>query len=103
MSAPADAGPVWLQLVPFLAIFAIFYFIVLQPMKRRQRRIADFQSGLKVGDRIVTTGGIYGQIAKLSDRTVQLQVAEKVRIEVARSAIGGHQGQEPVVTESSGA
>jgi preprotein translocase subunit YajC len=102
MAAPADAGPVWLQFVPFLAIFAIFYFIVLLPMKRRQRRIGDFQSGLKVGDRVVTTGGIYGQIAKLNDRTVQLQVAEKVRIEVARSAIGGHQGQEPVVTDATG-
>ena len=46
---------------------------------------------------MITTGGIYGQITKLNDQTVQLQVAEKIRIEVARASIGGYQGQAPVV------
>jgi preprotein translocase subunit YajC len=55
-----------------------------------------FLDNLKVNDRVVTTGGIYGQITKLNEQTVQLQVADKVRIEVAKAAIGGLQGQEPV-------
>jgi preprotein translocase subunit YajC len=98
MSAQANPdAPVWVQLMPFVMIGAIFYFLILMPMKRRQRKVDEFQRALKVGDRIVTTGGIYGQITKLSDRSVQLQVADKVRIEVARAAVGGYQGQDPVV------
>jgi preprotein translocase subunit YajC len=50
-----------------------------------------------VNDRVITTGGIYGQIMRLDNQTVQLQIADKVRIEVSRNAIGGYQGQPPVV------
>jgi preprotein translocase subunit YajC len=100
MAAPAAPGAnPWIQLLPFAAILAIFYFVILMPMKRRQKKIQDFQGSLKPGDRVITTGGIYGQITKVTDNTVQLQVADKVRIEVARTAVGGYQGQEPVVTE----
>jgi preprotein translocase subunit YajC len=101
MAAQAAEGPSLLvQLIPFVLILAIFYFLILLPMRRRQRKIEEFQRSLKVGDRVVTTGGIYGVITKLNDRSVQLQVADKVRIEVARAAIGGYQGQEPVVSET---
>ena len=91
-----------IQFVPFILILAIFYFLLMLPMKRRQRKIQEFQSGLKVGDNIVTTSGIYGQITRVNDKSVQLQIAEKVRIEVARAAVGGYQGQDPVVPESGG-
>ncbi len=90
-----------LQIVPFILILGIFYFIILLPTKRKQQKVKEFLDNLKVNDRIVTTGGIYGQITKLSDQTVQLQVADKVRIEVARAAIGGLQGQPPVVESPS--
>jgi preprotein translocase subunit YajC len=90
-------------LLPFAMILAIFYFLILMPMKRRQKKIDEFQSALKVGDKIVMTSGIHGQVTRLGDKTVQLQIADKVRIEVARAAIGGYQGQEPVVPESGNA
>ncbi len=96
-----DTTSLFVQLLPFLLVFAIIYFLILMPMRRRERRIREFQQGLKVGDRVITTSGIYGQITKLSERSVQLQIADKVRIEVARAAIGGYQGQEPVVPEST--
>ena len=92
-----------IQFLPFAMILAIFYFLILMPMKRRQKKIQDFQSSLKVGDNIVTTSGIYGQITRLNERSVQLQIAEKVRIEISRAAVGGYQGQEPVVPESGNA
>jgi preprotein translocase subunit YajC len=85
-----------LQVVPFVLILGIFYFIILLPTRRKQQKVQKFLDGLKVNDRIITTGGIYGQITRLSDQTVQLQVAEKVRIEVARASVGGYQGQPPV-------
>ena len=77
-------GSPWLQLVPFALVLAIFYFIILLPMKRKQQKVQEFLDALKVGDRVITTGGIYGQITKLGDQIVQLQIADKVRIEVAQ-------------------
>jgi len=83
--------------IPFVLVLGIFYFVILLPMKKKQAKVQEFLDALKVGDRIVTTGGIYGQVTKLSEQSVQLQIADKVRIEVAKAAIGGYQGQEPVV------
>ena len=96
MGAPPEGGSPWLQLVPFALVLAIFYFIILMPMKRKQQKVQDFLEGLKVGDRVVTTGGIYGQVTRLGEISIQIQIADKVKIEVARAAIGGYQGQEPV-------
>jgi preprotein translocase subunit YajC len=90
-----------MQLVPFALILGIFYFMILQPMKRRQKKVQEFQDSLKVGDKVVTTSGIYGQITRLNEKSVQVQIADKVRIEVARAAVGGYQGQEPVVSDSN--
>lgn len=89
----------WTSFVPFALILGIFYFLILLPMKRRQKKVQEFQASLKVGDKVVTTSGIYGQITRLNDKSVQLQIADKVRIEVARASVGGYQGQEPVVPE----
>ncbi len=89
-------GGLW-NFLPFALILGIFYFLILMPMKKRQKKVQEFQSSLSVGDRIVTTSGIYGQVTKLNEKTVQIQIADKVRIEVARAAIGGRQGEEPIV------
>ena len=103
MAAPAggDTSP-WMQLVPFALVLVIFYFLILMPMQRKQKKVQQFLNALKVGDRVVTTSGIYGQITKLSDKSVQLQIADKVRIEVAKAAVGGYQGQEPVSPDATG-
>ena len=69
----------------------------LLPRKRKQQKVQEFLDNLKVNDRVITTSGIYGQITRLGEQSVQLQIADKVRIEVARAAIGGYQGQAPVV------
>ena len=97
MGAIPDGGATWLQFIPFILVLAIFYFIILMPMQRKQKKVAEFQQALKSGDRVITTGGIYGQITKVSDEAIQIQIADKVRIDVARAAIGGYQGQAPVV------
>lgn len=89
--------------VPMALIGVIFYALIFMPMKRRQKKIQEFQNGLKVGDKIVTTSGIYGQITRLNDKSIQLQIADKVRIEMARASIGGYQGQDPIVPESGNA
>jgi preprotein translocase subunit YajC len=95
MGAPPGGGVnPYVQLIPIALVFAIFYFIILLPTKRRQKRLQEFLDTLKVGDKVVTSGGIYGSVTKVNGQTVQLQIAEKVRIELSRNAIVGYQGQE---------
>lgn len=102
-SQPAGAQtPVWIQLFPFVLMLAVFYVLVLLPMRRRQKKIQEFQDSLKVGDKVITTSGLYGQVTKITDVSVQLQIADKVRIDVAKASIGGYQGQDPVVKDSGG-
>ena len=101
MGAPAPGAPsAWVQFLPFVLVLGIFYFVILLPMKRKQQKVQSFLAALKVGDRIVTSGGVFGTITRLGDQSVQVQVADKVRIEVARSGVVGYQGQEPVATEN---
>ena len=88
------------QLIPFALILGIFYFLILLPMKRRQKKIQEFQENLKVGDKIVTTGGIFGKVTRVTDKTLQVEIADRVRIEISRAAVAGYQGQDPVVAES---
>ena len=91
----------YVQLIPIALVFAIFYFIILLPTKRRQKKLQEFLDALKVGDKVVTTGGLYGVVTKLGDKALQMQIADRVRVEVSRSAIVGYQGQDPVVPEST--
>jgi len=91
------AGSPLFQFVPFILILGIFYFIILLPNKRRQQKVQEFLDNLKVNDRIITTSGIYGTITRLGDPKVQIQIADKVRIEVARQSIAGLEGKPPVV------
>jgi preprotein translocase subunit YajC len=101
MGAPSPGGPsAWVQLMPFVLVLGIFYFVILMPMRRRQQKVQAFLAALKVGDRIVTSGGLFGTITRLGDQSIQLQVANNVRVEVSRNAIIGYQGQEPVAPES---
>jgi preprotein translocase subunit YajC len=98
MGSPGQ--PAWIQVVPFALVLVIVYFLILLPMQKQRKKVEAFQEGLKVGDKIITTGGIYGSITRVNDNSVQVQVADKVRIEIARAAVGGYQGQEPVVQDS---
>ena len=97
MGATPEGGSPWLQLVPFVLVLGIFYFIILLPMRRKQQKVQEFLDSLKVNDKVITTGGVYGQITRLGEQSVQLQIADKVRIEVSKAAIGGYQGQPQVV------
>jgi preprotein translocase subunit YajC len=93
---------VLVSFIPIALMIGIFYVLVLLPMRRRQKKIQQFQGSIKVGDRVITTSGIYGSVTKVDDTSIQLQIADKVRIEVARAAIGGYQGQDPVVPADRG-
>ena len=101
MGLSAEGGSPLLQVVPFILILGIFYFIILLPSKKKQQKVQEFLDNLKENDKVITTSGIYGQIARINGDKVQLQIADKVRIDVARASVGGYQGQEPVVQQES--
>jgi preprotein translocase subunit YajC len=102
MAAPSDqAMSPWVQLIPFAIVLGIFYFVILLPMKQRQKKVQAFLDALKVGDRVVTTGGIFGAVTKISEHAIQLQIAPNVRVDVSRAAIVGYQGQAPVADQSA--
>src|SRR4051794_38660758 len=88
------------MLVPLAMVFAIFYFIVIVPSKRQQKKVQEFVDNLKVNDKVITTSGIFGKIVKLDEKSVQLRVAKNLNIKVPKAAIGGYQGQPPVVETS---
>lgn len=81
------------MLVPLIAFFGIFYFLLILPYRRQQKKTQRMLATLKAGDKVVTNGGIYGTIVGVDDgsQTVQLRIAEQVKIKVARSAIAGLQ------------
>ena len=96
-----EGGSLLQMLVPLAMVFAIFYFIVIVPNKRQTQKVQAFLDNLKVNDKIITTSGIYGQVTRLNEKSLQIQIADRVRIEIARAAVAGYQGQEPVVPESN--
>jgi preprotein translocase subunit YajC len=96
-----EGGSLLQMIVPLAMVFAIFYFIVIVPNKRQQKKVQEFLDGLKVNDKVITTSGIFGQVMRIDDQSVQLQIADKVNIKVSRAAIGGYQGQPPVVEQTT--
>jgi preprotein translocase subunit YajC len=78
-----------LSLVPMLLIFGIFYLLLILPMRKRQRALQQLLSNLKKGDRVVTSGGIYGEVVALNGTSVVVKIADNVKVKMARSAITG--------------
>jgi preprotein translocase subunit YajC len=77
-----------IQLAFFAAIFAIFYFLLIRPQQKQKRDRESMLSAVKPGDRVVMSSGLHGTVVKLSDSGVTVKVAEQVRLEFDRSAIG---------------
>lgn len=74
-------------LMPFLLIIVIFYFLLIRPQQKRQKQLQETISSLRIGDRVVTTGGILGVITTVRDSSFIIRSADKTMIEIARSAI----------------
>jgi len=79
----------FMSIVPLLVIFGIFYLLLIMPMRKRQKKHQEMLKAITKGDRVVTTGGIFGTVVAVEDDVVQLRVAENVKLQVAISAIAG--------------
>ena len=78
-----------IQLLPLLLIVGIFYFLILRPQQRRQRQLQETISQLKIGDRVVTTGGVIGVITTVRDTSFLIRSADKSILEIARTSVAG--------------
>ena len=76
-----------IQLMPILLIILVFYFLIIRPQQKRQRQLQETIANLKIGDRIVTTGGVIGVITTVRDTSFLIRSADKSILEIARSAI----------------
>ena len=77
------------QLMPIVLIIGVFYFLLIRPQQKRQRQLQETIATLKIGDRVVTTGGIIGVITTVRDTSFLIRSADKSILEIARSAIAG--------------
>ena len=90
--AQAQTQSPLVSLVPIFLVFGIFYFLLLAPMRKRQKALQKVVEGLKRGDKVVTNGGLIGEIAAVEDRVVHLKLGENVKVRVLKSAIAGLEG-----------
>ncbi len=90
LQSSSQAGGLTLFL-PLILLMVIFYFLMIMPAQRRQKKVAAMIKNLKNGDKVITNGGIYGTIVGLESDSVQVRIAEQVKIKISRSAISGLQ------------
>jgi preprotein translocase subunit YajC len=87
-AAPAEAGQgIYMQFLMMGAIIVVFYFFMIRPQMKKQKEITAFRNSLQKGDKVVTTGGIYGKIVDMKDNYVLLQVDDNVKIRVDKAAL----------------
>jgi len=93
-AAQSPAGNGLIAFLPLAIIMVIFYVLLILPAQRRQKKTQSMLSELKTGDKVVTTGGLYGTIVALDGDAIQLRIADQVKVKVARSAVAGLQAEE---------
>lgn len=92
--AESPAGNPIIQFVPLILIFGIFWFLLIAPMRKRQKALQQMISELKKGDRVVTNGGLHGEVVAVKDDVLTVKLGENVKVTVSKSAISGLQGTE---------
>ena len=88
------------MMVMFALIFGVFYFLVIMPSKKQQKKKEAMITALKKGDKVVTTGGIYGTVAAVEEHSVLLKISENTKIRISKGAIGGPVGADGVASDS---
>lgn len=84
---PASAPNPYMQFLPFVLIIVVFYFFMIRPQMKRQKELRKFRESLKKGDKIVTTGGIYGTVAEVKDDSIIIEIADNVKVKMDKSAV----------------
>lgn len=91
LAQASGAGALIGQLFPLVLIFGIFWFLVIRPMRQQQKKRQEIIDNLKRGDRVITNGGVYGEVAAIDSEAIHLKVSDNTKIKILRSAIAGLQ------------
>ncbi len=75
------------SLLPLILIIVVFYFFMIRPQVKRQKELKNYRNALGRGDKVITTGGIYGKITDIKDQTVTVEIAENIRVRIDKNAI----------------
>jgi preprotein translocase subunit YajC len=86
-SSSAGQGNAWISFLPLLLVFVVFYFFMIRPQMRKQKEMNSYRSSLKKGDKVITTGGIYGRIHEVKDNYVMMDAGGDVRLKVDKNAL----------------
>lgn len=84
---PGGAGGLISSFLPLIIIFAIFYFLLIRPQQKKAKQHREMLSAVKKGDKVITSGGIYGLVESVTDRTVVLKIAENVKVKFGKAYI----------------
>jgi preprotein translocase subunit YajC len=76
-------------LLPFIIIFVIFYFLIIMPARKKQKKHQALVGGLKGGERVITSGGIYGTVTRVMDDRIEIEVDKNTKLQIAKSSISG--------------
>ena len=82
----AQPSPI-LSFLPLVAMFAIFYFLLIRPQQKKQKERDAMLTSLKEGNNVITTGGLYGKIKKIKDDVITLQIADNVRVKISKDSV----------------
>ena len=87
MPQPQEGGSPVPSFVFLLLIIVVFYFFMIRPQMKRQKDLKTYRTNLSKGDKIVTTGGIYGKVTDIKDQTVTMEIADNIRIRIDKNAV----------------
>ena len=87
--ASRQGGNLFTALLPFILVFVIFYLLIIMPSRKKQKKHAQMIENLKPGDKIITSGGIYGTVMGVQKDRIELKIATNVKIDIAKNAVGG--------------
>ncbi len=96
------SGGLFGLMMPMVIIFGIMYFLVIRPQQKKQREQENFLNNLKVGDKIVTNGGLLGKITQVEKDVLTLDLGDRVRVKVMRSHIAGTQPSAEETSDEKG-
>ncbi|MDZ4804474.1 MAG: preprotein translocase subunit YajC [Candidatus Eisenbacteria bacterium] len=86
-STGAEGGNPLLSLLPMLLIFVIFYFLLIRPQQKQAKKHSEMLKNVKKGDRVITSGGVYGRVVGVGDNDLTLQIAKDVEVQLQKGAI----------------
>ncbi len=87
-ASPGSAGGL-ASFIPLILMFVIFYFLLIRPQQKKTKEHREMVAGIKKGDRIITSGGIHGQVTAVDDATLTVEISDKVRVKLNRANVAG--------------